>query len=166
MPTFHKVSTFRERFIDLCNSESISDSRLAEKLGVSKQTVSAWKSGTRSPKEPTIIAIASYFHVNVRWLMGFNVEKGERKIRYATDPMTPRLNVRDKDDHSFVHAALQASVESKPEVSYDYVQPDVIDMGIAPEEKAILYRVVGKLAKTNPESAVKLLSILSEEDLL
>ena len=70
-----KVKTFRERFSELCDSDPHNASAIAEALHVSRQTVSAWKSGFRSPKEPTIIAIAKHFQVTVPWLMGFDVEK-------------------------------------------------------------------------------------------
>lgn len=46
---------------------------------MSNQTLSAWRNGTRSPKAPTVIAIAEYFNVDVRWLMGFDVERGSKK---------------------------------------------------------------------------------------
>jgi len=74
-----KVATFRERFSELCDSDPHNASAIAEALHVSRQTVSAWKSGFRSPKEPTIIAIAHHFHVTVPWLMGFDVERQENE---------------------------------------------------------------------------------------
>ena len=70
-----KIKTFRERFNELCESSGKTNTELAKDLGVSNQTISAWKTGTRSPKEPAIVAIANYFRVNVRWLMGFDIEK-------------------------------------------------------------------------------------------
>lgn len=72
-----KVATFKERFNELCENNPQNASRIADDLRVSRQTVSAWRSGYRSPKEPTIIAIAKHFHVTVPWLMGFDVEKLE-----------------------------------------------------------------------------------------
>ena len=72
-----KVATFKERFNELCENNPQNASRIADDLHVSRQTVSAWRSGYRSPKEPTIIAIAKHFHVTVPWLMGFDVEKLE-----------------------------------------------------------------------------------------
>lgn len=73
--TDKKVSTFRERFAELCESDSKSATALANSLHVSKQTVSAWKNGTRSPRQPIIIDIANYFRVSVAWLMGYDVKK-------------------------------------------------------------------------------------------
>ena len=70
-----KVSTFRERFTELCDSNPKNDSEIASELHVSRQTVHYWKLGERSPKTPTIIAIANCFGVDVAWLMGFDVQK-------------------------------------------------------------------------------------------
>lgn len=72
-----KVATFKERFNELCENNPQNASGIADDLHVSRQTVSAWRSGYRSPKEPTIIAIAKHFHVTVPWLMGFDVDKLE-----------------------------------------------------------------------------------------
>lgn len=48
---------------------------IAKRLGVSKQTVSAWTTGERTPKRPAIIAIAQAFDVNIAWLHGYNVPR-------------------------------------------------------------------------------------------
>lgn len=73
--THDKISTFRDRFVELCESNPANDTALANALHVSKQTVSAWKMGIRSPRQPIIIDIANYFRVSVDWLMGFDVKK-------------------------------------------------------------------------------------------
>lgn len=78
--TGKKVATFQQRFATLCEETPNSLTALADSLHVSKQTVSAWKNGTRSPKRPTIISIAEHFGVTIEWLMGFDVEKMEDKI--------------------------------------------------------------------------------------
>lgn len=70
-----KVSTFRERFYELISSGDKTMKDFSKDLHVSNQTISAWKTGARSPKEPTIIAIANHFGVSVQWLMGFDVPK-------------------------------------------------------------------------------------------
>lgn len=73
MHTYQLVTTFKERLSDLCEASPKNDTDLARDLDISKQTLSAWKCGTRSPKRPTIITIARYFDVSVDWLMGFDV---------------------------------------------------------------------------------------------
>lgn len=97
--TGKKISTFRERFSELCNSNPRNDTLIAEELHVSKQTISAWKAGTRSPKSPTIITIANYFQVDVAWLMGFDVEKVPmsdkeyEEMKKVEIPQTPEARI-------------------------------------------------------------------------
>lgn len=73
--TGKKVSTFQERFTELCDSSPMNDAAIADALHVSRQTVCSWKSGTRSPKLPTVQAIANHFCIDVAWLMGFDVKR-------------------------------------------------------------------------------------------
>lgn len=75
MHTYQLVTTFKERLTELCYGSGQTDSELAKVLGISKQTLSAWKCGTRSPKGPTIETIARHFEVPVDWLMGFDVPR-------------------------------------------------------------------------------------------
>ena len=49
--------------------------KLSKELHISNQALSTWRTGQRSPKEPTIVAVADFFNVNVQWLMGFDVVK-------------------------------------------------------------------------------------------
>lgn len=78
MYTGKKTKTFKDRFAQLVEESEKTAMELSKELHVSVQTVSAWKLGVRSPKEPAIIAIANHFHVSVKWLMGFDVEKEEQ----------------------------------------------------------------------------------------
>lgn len=75
MFTGKKVSTFQERFSQLVDESGKSLLKLSKDLHVSNQALSTWRTGQRSPKEPTIIAVADYFKVNPQWLMGFDVVK-------------------------------------------------------------------------------------------
>jgi len=77
--TNRKVATFQQRFSEICDSNPNNASFIAEQLHVSRQTVSAWKSGYRSPKAPTIVAIADYFGITIEWLMGFDCVKEAKK---------------------------------------------------------------------------------------
>ena len=70
-----KISTFQERFSQLVDESGKSLLKLSKELHISNQALSTWRTGVRSPKEPTIIAVANYFNVNVQWLMGFDVIK-------------------------------------------------------------------------------------------
>ncbi len=70
-----KIATSQERLIQLFDSDPRNDTAIADALGVSKQTVSMWRHGTRSPKKSVLIHISEVYGVSIEWLMGFDVEK-------------------------------------------------------------------------------------------
>lgn len=73
MYTYKLVTTFKERLTILCEKSNKTDTDIAADLDISKQTLSAWKCGTRSPRRPMIEHIARYFKIPLDWLMGFDV---------------------------------------------------------------------------------------------
>lgn len=85
MYTNKLVSNFKDRITDLCRKAALPDGEIAERLGISRQTLSAWKCGTRSPKQPTIESIARGFGVSVEWLMGFDVPERSEKPTVKDD---------------------------------------------------------------------------------
>lgn len=91
MGTGIKVATFQQRFAVLFEESEKTITELSKELHISNQTVSAWKTGARSPKEPTIIAIAKHFKVNVAWLMGYDVDKME-PVEITTPIVIPDSN--------------------------------------------------------------------------
>lgn len=70
------MSSFQDRFNELLQRTGIDASTLAANLEVSKQTISAWKTGVRSPKRPVLKVIAKYFDVSLPWLCGLDVPMG------------------------------------------------------------------------------------------
>ena len=105
MYTNELVTVFRERFTDLCNESPMNDTEIAKKIGVSKQTVSAWKIGDRSPKQPTIETIANVFQVNIDWLLGFDVPKSIGN--YKNEKLTPE----DEQKNLYVEELKSASLD-------------------------------------------------------
>jgi DNA-binding XRE family transcriptional regulator len=113
--TGEKVSCFKDRFNDLFTESNKTNTDLGKELHVSNQTISAWRLGTRSPKLPTAIAIASYFHVTVQWLLGYDVKKEEdeslRKRIPIVVPDAQRfvklLDYMPQDDYLMVLAAFE-----------------------------------------------------------
>ena len=89
MYTGEKVSDFKTRFNELFEEKQTTNTELGKELHVSNQTISAWKLGARSPKLPTVIAIASYFRVTVQWLLGYDVKKEEETIRRTIPIVVP-----------------------------------------------------------------------------
>lgn len=68
-------STFEQRFSELLDSLPGNDSDVAAQLGVSKQRLSSWRTGYRSPKKDMIEKIAMTFNVSIPWLMGLDVPR-------------------------------------------------------------------------------------------
>ena len=83
------MADFTTRFNDLVNSFSGNDTELADALGVSKQTISAWKNGIRNPKRPVIRTIAEYFGVSIPWLMGLSDDRHDTYVRPLPSNLRP-----------------------------------------------------------------------------
>ena len=179
--TKNKVSTFQERFRKLCEANPTTDTSLAEKLGVSKQTVSSWKSGRRSPKKPMIISIARFFDVSVEWLMGYDVPKYTKKRLYATDSSPKRIQVRHPVKKvSLANSVVKATVKTPADtelpdftsagfenaVVYGMGNADPLPPGTKDEKAVRMLRMVGKIAKEDPESAVEMLKLLVDKDII
>lgn len=67
-------SKFLERLNSLFDSDPRTDTAIGDALGVSKQTISYWRQGERSPKKTMVLEIARMYHVSPVWLMGFDDE--------------------------------------------------------------------------------------------
>ena len=130
--TNKKISTFKDRFSELCDKSPMNDTAIADALNVSRQTVCSWKSGARSPKKPTVISIANYFNVDTAWLMGFDV---------SPEPST----------HSLVNNAVYAGmVMAQPQTEEARILSRGIDR-LSPEERAQALAVVKAMFAQHPE---------------
>ena len=67
------VTTFSERLKEALGDCSATE--FAKKIGVSKQTISAYLTGVRKPKRPSLKVIAEALGVNEAWLLGYNTPK-------------------------------------------------------------------------------------------
>lgn len=77
------VSDFSTRLSEAMNGMGVTE--LAIKLGVSKQSVSAYLKGIRQPKQLAITAIAQILCVDPAWLMGYDVEKHVHLIETSNE---------------------------------------------------------------------------------
>ena len=109
-----RVSTFRERFVELIESSPKSRTSIANEFGVAKQTVSAWITGQSSPRLPVVSALAEYFGVDSAWLLGYDV------------PKSSSLNSNEKE------LTFEGYLEIGKQ--HGYVYPGVL----SPEEQSLL----------------------------
>ena len=58
-----------ERIISLRTASSLSQGQLAERMGVSRQAVSKWESGTSDPSTSNLLALAKLYGVSAEDLL-------------------------------------------------------------------------------------------------
>lgn len=80
------TSNIAERLSKILQDRSISVTELAANIGLSKQAVSAYCTGARSPKRPTIDIIAQRLNVNPLWLIGYDVPAVALKVQKTQNP--------------------------------------------------------------------------------
>ena len=108
MNVTRKVTTNQERLNELFNSDPRNDTAIAEALGVSKQALSAWKTGTRSPGKKMLFKISETFDVSIEWLMGYDYPKKRRSL---DDPLFYFDEKLTKKDEAVLDALLNVLVE-------------------------------------------------------
>ena len=67
--------TFSEKLIRLRRREGLSQEQLADRLGVTRQSVSKWESGSAAPETGKLIAISELFGVSLDYLLKSWVEE-------------------------------------------------------------------------------------------
>lgn len=80
-----KITNSQDRINELLDADPRSLTAIADELGVSKQAVSSWKTGIRSPKKKILIKMAEMYNTSIEWLMGFDVDKHDSRKMPDTD---------------------------------------------------------------------------------
>lgn len=119
-----KVATNQERLNELFDADPRNDTAIAAALGVSKQTVSMWRHGTRSPKKSVLLRIRDVYQVSLEWLMGFDVDKhgngpGLPLIIKNIDQFSHLLQYMTPDDYDFVISAFDRAYKKMRESGVD-----------------------------------------------
>ena len=91
----------------LREEEGITQSALAENLGVSQSAVAQWEAGTRVPTAGAIVAIARYFDTSADFILGI-VDEKLRLVPYYKD-------ISEKDQ-TFMQAYAQLPADKKSAV--------------------------------------------------
>ncbi len=59
-----------ERIRELMQEEGLNQSKLAEKIGVKQNTISAWLLGKKEPSIRSLWLLADYFNVDIDFIVG------------------------------------------------------------------------------------------------
>lgn len=84
------MKTFSEKLLELRRREGLSQEQLADRLGVTRQSVSKWESGAAAPELTKLVALSDLFAVSVDYLVKDRLEEPERPAE-AASPSTARL---------------------------------------------------------------------------
>ena len=83
------VST--ERLNQVFDSDPRSDSMIADSFHVSKQTISAWRNGSRSPKKSKLLEIAEFYHKDSLWFFGYDEQREEMPVPVEEDEQVKEI---------------------------------------------------------------------------
>lgn len=79
---------FYDNFKKLCIAYKTSPSAVGNALGISKSTVSAWKTRGSEPSAPTVKLIADYFGVPSDVLLGKETDDPKQELKNMIDLMS------------------------------------------------------------------------------
>lgn len=71
------MKTFSEKLITLRRQAGCSQEQLADRLGVTRQSVSKWEGGSAMPELPKLIALSELFSVSIDYLVKDQLEEPE-----------------------------------------------------------------------------------------
>ena len=97
---------FSEKLTALRKQEGLSQEQLADRLGVTRQSVSKWESGAAFPELIKLISLSEIFGVSVDYLVKDYLEEPEQKAEESTD--TARLEQKVDDLTRYVKGTFYA----------------------------------------------------------
>lgn len=68
-----KVSSSRERLVELMDYYHLSQTELCKRTGLQKSALSNYLNGDREPRQNQLSLISDPFNINPAWLMGYDV---------------------------------------------------------------------------------------------
>ena len=80
------MATTAERIKQLRKKKGISQSELAEVIGVKNNTVSTWERGTRKPDFEALNLLSDYFEVPFEYILGSS-DKEEARVKPTQDEL-------------------------------------------------------------------------------
>ena len=80
------MATTAERIKQLRKKKGISQSELAELIGVKTNTVSTWERGTRKPDFEALNLLSDYFEVSFEYILGSS-DKEEARVKPTQDEL-------------------------------------------------------------------------------
>lgn len=106
------MAEFAKVFKQLRLDRELSQSKLADYLGLSKSAVNMYERGDRRPDLETLERIADFFNVDMNYLLGYS-EKITRLSSDQTDPSTGTFLEVKTDELELLRAYRHAGAETQ-----------------------------------------------------
>ena len=74
-----------KKLVDLRNQKGLSQIELAERLGVSRQSVSKWETGQALPSAENLKALSKLYNVSLDWLMNDEEYTAKTEVTILTE---------------------------------------------------------------------------------
>ena len=87
-----------DRLVELRKEHKLSQEALAEKLGLSRQSISKWERAEASPDTDNLIALAEVYGVTLDELLGNNEPKAEKSEPQATKKQLSAKQIKGKQN--------------------------------------------------------------------
>ena len=91
----------------------ISQQALAEKLGISQQSVNKYENHKIEPDISTLVAMADYFDVTVDYLIGRTTEDGKRLSKSDADELTEKYMLLKTSEKTCVNVLIDTFIKQK-----------------------------------------------------
>lgn len=114
--------TLGQRIQELRKQTGMSQEKLGEALGVSRQAVSKWESDSGIPELDTLIAMSRLFGVTIGQLLGVEEpeqDKGETKAEGESKAQTARLDEKQVEDILRRYAEQTRQTRERPAVKWE-----------------------------------------------
>ena len=117
------MALFKDRLRELRKQKGYSQQELADKINVTKQTISQYERGVREPDYDNLLALCDIFNVSAGYLLGkedvtmrfLNTDELQMvESGYYLNPETAQIAQEIFDD-PYLHALFDAARGTKPE---------------------------------------------------
>ena len=98
--------TLGQRLYQLRKDKNLSQEELADRLGVSRQSVSKWETDASYPEPEKLVAIAAFYHVSVDFLLRGEDAEPDREPRHGYPFFRRRFHYEYKSKRTFLGLPL------------------------------------------------------------
>lgn len=85
--------TIGDKIKELRKEQNMTQENLAEKLNVSRQTISKWESNISIPDANNIVLICKVFHIDTNYLLDYQNDKVIKRKQFVTDMIVLALGI-------------------------------------------------------------------------